>query len=67
MGIVVLKKDRKEEVTEAEIISFVNERVPDDRYKIRAGITFVDKLLRTPTGKPQKLEMKRRVREGLPF
>ncbi|XP_044752316.1 luciferin 4-monooxygenase-like [Coccinella septempunctata] len=67
IGIVVLREDHKGKTTEEEIVSFVNERVPDDRYKIRAGIIFIEGMLKTSTGKIRKLEMKRRLIEGLPI
>ncbi|KAK9877885.1 hypothetical protein WA026_020111 [Henosepilachna vigintioctopunctata] len=60
-AVVVLKDEFKNKVTEDELIAFVNERVPNDWYKIRAGLTFLDKMLKTPTGKLRRLAMKQAI------
>ncbi|KAK9877882.1 hypothetical protein WA026_020108 [Henosepilachna vigintioctopunctata] len=65
MGIVVLKDEYKNKISAKELITYVNEKVPSDRYKIRAGIKFVDQLLKTVTGKPKKWEMRRLIINGL--
>ncbi|XP_045464244.1 luciferin 4-monooxygenase-like [Harmonia axyridis] len=67
MAVVVLKKGHQEGITEREIVSYVNNRVSDDRYKIRGGVKFVNEMLRNPTGKLKKLDMKRKISEGIPF
>ncbi|KAL3283601.1 hypothetical protein HHI36_006739 [Cryptolaemus montrouzieri] len=64
MGVVLLKEEYKNKVTPEEIVEYVNEKVPDDRYKIRAGIKFVDEILRTPSGKIKKIEMKKLIIDG---
>ncbi|KAL3276221.1 hypothetical protein HHI36_020937 [Cryptolaemus montrouzieri] len=64
MGVVVLRKEYERKVGEEEIINFVNSKVPSDRYKIRGGIKFVDHIVKTPSGKYKKIEMKKLIVEG---
>ncbi|KAK9877880.1 hypothetical protein WA026_020106 [Henosepilachna vigintioctopunctata] len=64
IGIVVLKDEYKNKISADELITYVNGKVPSDRYKIRGGIKFVDKLMKTVTGKPKKFEMKKLIVDG---
>lgn len=64
MGVVKLKNQRHTDVTPEELVDYVNQRVPSDRYKIRAGVKIVDNIIRTPTGKIKKILMKKMILEG---
>ncbi|KAK9888825.1 hypothetical protein WA026_001047 [Henosepilachna vigintioctopunctata] len=64
MAVVVLKEEFKNKVQGDEIISFVNEKITDDMYKIRAGIKIVDKLLKTQSSKFKRIPMRRLILAG---
>lgn len=64
MGVVLLKDEYKGKQSDEEIVRFVNDRVPADKYKIRAGVKFIDEIFKTVTGKIKKNHMKDLILQG---
>ncbi|XP_044750771.1 luciferin 4-monooxygenase-like [Coccinella septempunctata] len=64
MGVVKLKNGFNGKTTSEEILDFFNQRVPSDRYKIRAGVKLVNEIVKTPTGKIKKVAMKKLILEN---
>ncbi|KAJ8947580.1 hypothetical protein NQ318_010092 [Aromia moschata] len=62
MGVVVLHEHYKN-ITPKEIESYVEKRVTDFQ-KLRGGVKFVDKLLRTATGKVKRNVVRDLILEG---
>ncbi|XP_017775786.1 PREDICTED: luciferin 4-monooxygenase-like [Nicrophorus vespilloides] len=61
LGVVI--KNEGSEVSEAELIEYVNEKV-DDFHKIRAGIRFVETFPTTATGKIRRRLLRDRFING---
>lgn len=57
MAVVVLKNDG-EEVSSADLKSFVDSQV-EERLQLRGGIRIVEHIPLTSTGKPKRMELKR--------
>lgn len=55
MAVVVRSTDS--DVTEEELVKFVEERV-DDKQRLRAGVLFLDELPYTPSGKVKRKEVR---------
>lgn len=54
-AVVVVRNNK---ITAEEIERFVNERVDDDRKKLRGGVVIVDRIPVTATGKIQRRALK---------
>lgn len=61
MAVVIRKPDV--EVTEEELVAYVEERV-DDRHRLRAGVKFVEEVPYTPSGKVKKGLLKKLILAG---
>ncbi|KAK5640498.1 hypothetical protein RI129_011309 [Pyrocoelia pectoralis] len=59
LGVVCLK-DGSEDVTEEDIVKYVEERI-DDRYRLRGGVKFVNTFPLTVSGKIRKNYLKQLV------
>lgn len=62
MAVVV--KESGTDVTEEELVQYVEERV-DDKQRLRGGVRFVTELLYTPTGKVHRHKMKEVILKSL--
>ncbi|KAJ8939529.1 hypothetical protein NQ314_011096 [Rhamnusium bicolor] len=63
-AVIILNADYKNKVTPEDIEHFIAQRAPD-RMKLRGGVTFIEKIPLTPSGKVKRRDIRDMVLKGL--